>query len=352
MMWRAPFILICLCVFVCGCTTERSIDEYLAQVKEIGEPDFDAARKQEPGYMDNYRREQHILYQQKAALLLEACRVHPDDERVPELMDRHWKLLAWNQDPLNVAGEVLTDIDTVLASDDWGPDVRQHADYWRTFFQVHKNADDPKQVFDFVTEFTGQHPDDERGAQLLSLTVTAASADTALQHKALSLLAQNYPETYYGTYAPGMIHRLTSLGEPFEFSFTDLVSGEKMSISDLRDRVVILDFWSTSCVPCVREFPHLKELYAQYHPQGVEFIGISLDEPPEKGGRQAVLKFVGEHDLPWPQYYQGNGYDSEFSKSWGVGSIPTMFAVGKEGRLRTTKARGRLDDVIPKLLAE
>jgi hypothetical protein len=94
----------------------------------------------------------------------------------------------------------------------------------------------------------------------------------------------------------------------------------------------------------------MKELYAKYHDQGVEFIGVSLDQPKEQGGLDALKKFVKENRIPWPQYYQGNGWQSEFSKSWGINAIPALFVVDTEGKLYSVEARGHLETIIPELL--
>jgi len=108
---------------------ERTPEAVLEELKAIGEPDFDPTRKQEPGYLEKYKRDQHILYQKKAALLLDLCLAYPDDERVPEWMNRRWMLLAWNQKPADVADEVLADIDSLLPQIRH-PAVLRDAKYW------------------------------------------------------------------------------------------------------------------------------------------------------------------------------------------------------------------------------
>ncbi len=95
----------------------------------------------------------------------------------------------------------------------------------------------------------------------------------------------------------------------------------------------------------------MKALYAKYKDKGVEFVGVSLDSPREEGGFDKLKEFVEENKIDWPQYYQGNGWDSEFSKSWGINSIPAVFAVDADGNLATTEARGKLEELIPELLA-
>jgi hypothetical protein len=82
----------------------------------------------------------------------------------------------------------------------------------------------------------------------------------------------------------------------------------------------------------------------------VEFIGVSLDQPKEQGGLDELKAFVKEKEIAWPQYYQGNYWQSEFSTSWGINSIPCVFVVATEGKLYSVDARGKLEDMIPELL--
>jgi hypothetical protein len=97
--------------------------------------------------------------------------------------------------------------------------------------------------------------------------------------------------------------------------------------------------------------PTMKKLYAEFKDKGVEFVGISLDQPEESGKGLTKLKaFVAENEIGWPQYYQGHFWESEFSRSWGIDGIPCVFIVDKAGNLHSTEARGKLEELIPELL--
>jgi thiol-disulfide isomerase/thioredoxin len=148
------------------------------------------------------------------------------------------------------------------------------------------------------------------------------------------------------------VRRNEQVGKPFELSFTDATTGNPVSIGDLKGKVVVVDFWATWCGPCVAEMPKMKQLYAEYKPKGVEFVGVSLDQPESKGGLTALKEFVAKNEIKWPQYYQGKFWDSEFSTSWGVNSIPCMFVLDADGNLVDAYAREKLEKLLPELIAK
>jgi thiol-disulfide isomerase/thioredoxin len=328
-----------------------TIEQYEARIELLGAPAFDMARQHEPGYMASFRDAQHELNQQKAALLLEAARAHPQDLRIPDLLNRRWMLLTQDQEPDAIGEAVLEDIAAVTTEFDH-PVVARHAAYWRTLIEAHQAAGVPDgdamtaAVVGFVTE----HPTDQRGASLLYQIANHPSASPANTREAWQQIADVYPQTYWGPYAPGQVRRLTDFRQPVELEFEELRSGERISTETLAGKVVVLDFWATTCAPCVAALPEMHRVYAEYKDRGVEFVGVSLDVPESRGGRQALDRFLAEYEVPWPIYYQGNGYSSDFSISWGVGGIPEVFLLDQEGRLVETNARGRLAELIPEYL--
>ena len=103
-------------------------------------------------------------------------------------------------------------------------------------------------------------------------------------------IIREYPDSFWGRMVQGELRQHERVGEPFELEFTDAISGRRVSMKDLRGQVVVVDFWATWCGPCVAEIPEMLRIYAEYHDQGVEFIGVSHDVPEADGGLEALKK--------------------------------------------------------------
>ena len=133
---------------------------------------------------------------------------------------------------------------------------------------------------------------------------------------------------------------------PLDLHFT-ATDGTQVDIAKLRGRVVLVDFWATWAAPSLAELPAIDAAYKKYHPAGFEVIGISLDTD-----KAALTKFTSDHAIPWPEYFDGNGWKNAISSSFAIHNLPAMWLLNKKGVVVSTNARADLPAQIEKLLAE
>jgi peroxiredoxin len=129
-------------------------------------------------------------------------------------------------------------------------------------------------------------------------------------------------------------------GEPapaFELPLAD-DSGETLSLADLQGRVVVLDFWSTTCPPCLREMEDLKVLWRRMKPRGVTVVGISTGgESPAQ-----IARFGADRGVDYPLVVDRGAVSAAYL----VRSLPTLYIVGKDGRISAAHSGyWPLDDV-------
>lgn len=113
-----------------------------------------------------------------------------------------------------------------------------------------------------------------------------------------------------------------------DFTLND-INGNPLTLSSLRGKYVLLDFWGSWCYWCIKGIPQMKEYYNKYKGK-YEVLGIDCNDPVDKW--KAAVK---EHDLPWLHVYNERG-NGKVLEAYGIQGFPTKILIGPDGKIVKT----------------
>ena len=130
----------------------------------------------------------------------------------------------------------------------------------------------------------------------------------------------------------------------------NVVAAAMKDASQLKGKVVYVDFWASWCGPCRKSFPWMKELAARYQDKGLKIVTVNLDRD-----RKAADKFIAEYQIPYDVVFDVSG---DIAKRYELDAIPSSYVYGRDGKLKSSH-RGfdpnkvaEIDSVISSLLKE
>lgn len=187
-------------------------------------------------------------------------------------------------------------------------------------------------------------------AVLMFLDMYPREQNAALHEEVITALHEVAPdhlivkERWNYMNSPASKTSIGAIAPELEFPNPD---GKMLKLSDLRGKVVILDFWASWCGPCRRESPNVRRIYSTYHDKGLEVFSVSLDRD-----GAAWKKAIVDDQLVWPNHVSDlKQWQSEAAAIYGVRSIPAIFVLDRDGRIVAKDVRGQeLERVVKQLL--
>lgn len=171
-------------------------------------------------------------------------------------------------------------------------------------------------------------------AELKALTDTfAVELKESVYMKQLQEILDMQAKTAIGVEAP-------------DFTMND-AEGNPITLSSLRGKYVLVDFWASWCGPCRKENPNIVAAYNKYKDKGFDILGVSLDRD-----KEAWLKGIEEDQLTWHHVSDLQYWQNEAARLYGVNSIPHSVLLDKEGKIIAKNLRGqdleeKLNELMP-----
>lgn len=214
----------------------------------------------------------------------------------------------------------------------------------------------------------------------LSLSTLGPKPDFAALHAELATkLDQKFPGSDYSADYQKVVAQLrqqkarsqasakVAVGQPAPDIALSDPDGKEFKLSDLKGKVVLVDFWASWCGPCRKANPHVVELYDKYNPKGFTVYSVSLDGVDErtkkrfsdpnqldaqlKRSKQKWLKAIEKDNLKWDYHVSDlKKWDCAPAREYGVRSIPRTFLVDRDGNIAAVNPRYDLEEQILKVL--
>jgi peroxiredoxin len=200
-----------------------------------------------------------------------------------------------------------------------------------------------------VGDFVKQNPSSLRGAIAIqqNFGYYAEASDVEPLYNALNAKVK---ESKQGMAIKKMVdaYKKVAIGQIVPDITQFDTTGKSVSLSSLRGKYVMLDFWASWCGPCRRENPNIVKAYGQYHDKGFEIFGVSYDN--EKG-KEKWKKAIVNDNLGWFEVSDLKGWGNETSDQFYIKAIPANMLIDKDGKIIAKNLFGKkLTDKLAEVL--
>lgn len=189
-----------------------------------------------------------------------------------------------------------------------------------------------------VKDFIAKHPNSVVAA-FGTASLIDPTNDFAFADSMATLFNQNLPNSKYTALLNERLEpfKSTAIGQLAPNISLPTPEGGSKSLSDLRGKYVLIDFWASWCGPCRKENPNVVRMYNAYKDKGAgfEIFGVSLDQ-----SRDKWLQAIEKDQLTWPHVSDLKGWESQAAQLYNITAIPQTVLVDPEGKIIAKGLRG------------
>ncbi len=172
-----------------------------------------------------------------------------------------------------------------------------------------------------------------------ALWMNANNNDINFFKNVYSIVDKSVQQSNYGITIEKLINSSNdlSVGNTVKDFITVDKEGKTIQLSSVykKNKIVLLEFWSSRCVPCRKENPNLLNLFHQYHSKGLEIVGVSVDD-----NRENWIKAIDQDQLPWIQICDLKAWNGAIPKQYNITETPTLFLIDNKGTILDINLKG------------
>ena len=250
------------------------------------------------------------------------------------------------------------------SSYDYGEAARRYGDYLAEFpnmrrstlakmrrAQSYVRSDQPEMALTVLDAYQNDTLAFQRElvrAEALALAGRVDEAKALLRGWMVAPEAQNQQERTRFE-ARKLLERIEAMNVPApDFETYAYNNGEVISMQNLRGKVLLVDFWKSTCNPCMTELPKIADLYDRYRADGFEVFAVNMDT--DVNSMEIAMEIIG---ADWPVHHDGLAFDGEIAQIFSVNRCPHTVLIDRNGVVRAVDIRYEtIARLVPKLLAE
>lgn len=188
-----------------------------------------------------------------------------------------------------------------------------------------------------IAHLLDNHPDVLMSAFLVTYFESAFEQYAVLYKKIYTSLASTYSNHEFVRHLEDKLRTAVVAGMEAPDIVMNDRDGKTRRLSDLRGKVVLIDFWASWCRPCRAENPNVVRLYHAYKDKGFDIYSVSLDNSREKW-----LQAIDVDGLVWANHVSDlRGWTSSGGKTYGISSIPATVLIDRDGKVLARNLRGQ-----------